>query len=78
MNYEELKANLNKLCEEHGWLMIDRGQMIKIDGFWFYQNHFEMLQEQLKSYGDCVYWIYPSAVNKDRLEIRIKIKTVKD
>lgn len=73
MKYEDLIEKLGKVVEESKLLMRIDGNIIAIEGKFFYESTINKIQRILQLYGECEWWIYPSITIVDGVMYTIKI-----
>lgn len=77
MKYEDLIDKLGKVVEESKLLLCVKADGITIEGKFFYVTTLNKIQRLLQLYGECEWWIYPSATIEGGVMYVIKIFTYK-
>lgn len=77
MKYKDFIQKIGIVVEESKLLLRVSGDIISIDGKFFYESTINRIQRILQLYGECEWWILPSDTLSDGVMYRIKIFSYK-
>lgn len=77
MKYKDFIQKIGIVVEESKLLLRVSGDIISIDGKFFYESTINRIQRLLQLYGECEWWVLPSGTLSDGVMYRIKIFSYK-
>ncbi|WP_303180628.1 hypothetical protein [uncultured Butyricimonas sp.] len=77
MKYKDFIQKISLVVEEEKLLLRVVGNIISIDGKFFYESTINRIQRLLQLYGECEWWILPSDVLLGGVMYKVKILSYK-
>lgn len=77
MKYKDFIQKIGIVVEESKLLLRVSGDIISIDGKFFYESTINRIQRLLQLYGECEWWVLPSDTLSGGVMYRIKIFSYK-